>query len=271
MSRHRSRSRVWGPAGAGLGAVAVAAVLWMAPAFACTVQSHVAASPGRGAPGAVVRIDGSGFDPSGGSVSVDWVGQNGLVPLATVPASNGGFAVDVTIPANAAWGGQYGIRGSQVNTSPPHEGVALFRTSRLPPPPPVQASPAGAPAAPAPVPVPAPVPAPAPAAHAGPAPGPAPGAQVQASPAPPPPPPPSAPADASGFSRDGAPAFTPSGQAIAPLESRKPNAFGGRVPSAAGQSPWLLVPLGLTGLTLFAIAAAAALRQTLREGARATI
>lgn len=237
-------------AGAGL---AVVAVLAISPAFACTVLAHLEVSSARVDPGAVIRVEGSGFEVTGAPAKVFWGGESGAV-LASVPTQNGSFAVDVTIPVNASPGTQYLISATQPGSSPPYQAVAVVRTARL---------------VVAPVPVPAAaaeaVPAqPAPAAAATPSPQPAPAARPVEDPK-------SAPADASGFAGAGAAAFAPGGQPVAPLVVKQPDAFANPVGAAGGRSPWLLLPLGLAGLGLFSGAGASVVRQTRRQGVRATI
>src|SRR5438067_9709392 len=72
------------------GAAVLAAVgLWMASAaFACTVQAHLQTDPGRGDPGAVIRVEGAGFEASTTPVDVEWGGETGVV-LASVPVPSG--------------------------------------------------------------------------------------------------------------------------------------------------------------------------------------
>jgi len=246
-------------AGAG---VVVAVLVGMAPAFACTVVAHIESDARRGDPGDVVRIEGSGFELDGNPVKVYWGGESGAL-LATADADDGSFALDITVPTNALAGREYLIDAVQEG-NPPHNGNMVFRTSR-------PVAPAAQPAAPAPVAAPAPAPAAAPAAApvaaapvAVPAPAPALAPQVAADPL-------NAPVDASGFSLSGAGAFTPSGQPVAPLETDDRAAFTQRANASSGRSPWVLVPLGLVGLTLFSAAAASVAREATREGARATV
>jgi hypothetical protein len=248
----RRRVGAVGAAIAGAGIVA-AVVVGMAPAFACTVLAHIQTSQSRGDPGEVVRIDGSGFELHGNPVKVYWGGEGGAL-LATAPAPDGTFAVDVAVPTNALAGREYLIEAVQEG-NPPHNGDVVFRTSR----PAVAAAPTPA-AAPAPGPasVAAPAVATAAAPHSAAAPQPA------ADPA-------AAPADASGFALSGTGAFTPSGQPVAPLVTNDRSAFGGRVHNSTGRSPWVLLPLGVLGLTLFSVAAASVVRQAAPAGTRATV
>ncbi|MEO5679593.1 MAG: hypothetical protein ABIS47_07990 [Acidimicrobiales bacterium] len=239
-------------AGAG---VVVAMLVGMSPAFACTVISHIQSDARRGDPGEVVRIEGSGFELHGNPVKVYWGGEAGAL-LASAPAGDGSFALDITVPANALSGREYLIEAVQEG-NPPHNGNMVFRTSR---PAAVPAAPAAPAAAAAPDPAPAPAPVVAPAAALAPAPAP----QVAADPL-------TAPVDASGFSLSGAGAFTPSGQPVAPLVTDERAEFTGKVHASGSRSPWVLAPLGLVGLTLFSAAAASVAREAAREGARATV
>lgn len=256
MRHHMTRKvRNLGAIAAGAGAV-VAVLVGMAPAFACTVVSHIGSDARRGDPGDVVRIEGSGFELDGNPVKLFWGGESGAL-LASTEADDGSFALDITVPTNALAGREYLLEAVQEG-NPPHNGNMVFRTSR-------PVAPAPQPAAPAPVaaPPPAPVAAPAVAPSAA-APVAAPAPQVAADPL-------NAPVDASGFSLSGAGAFTPSGQPVAPIETDDRAAFTQRAHAGTGRSPWVLVPLGLVGLTLFSAAAASVAREAAREGARATV
>lgn len=235
------------------GLLVVAVVLSIAPAFACTVQSHLQALPGRADPGAVVRVEGAGFEPGGTPVNVFWGGETTGALLASVPAPTGNFAVDVTIPANALPGREYLLSATQAS-SPPHEGGSVFRTSRAAPTPqPEAAAQPAALAQPASV-VPAPAPQPVPAA------------QPQRAEDPK-----SSPVDASGFASSGASAYAPGTQPVAPLVVDQRQAFGRPAHAAGTRSPWVLVPLGVIGLALFSVAGASVVRQTRSQGVPASI
>ncbi|MDQ6617271.1 MAG: hypothetical protein M3083_21635 [Actinomycetota bacterium] len=241
--------------------LALVMALWMAPAYACTVAAVVQARPGRGDPGGLVRIEGSGFELHGSPVSVYWGGQSHGALLATAAVTNGSFAVDVAVPVNAVPHSQYLIEAIEEG-SPSYSGTTLLSIA-------AQASgvahaPVVASGARAPVPqghqgaggaAPAPVVEPAGGAAVQPA---APSQAV------------SAPADGSGFSQAGAAAFSSGGQPVAPVGSSG-GGFGGVPHRVGGVSPLVLVPLGVLGLGLFSAGAAAALRQVKREGVRATI
>ncbi|MDQ6840512.1 MAG: hypothetical protein M3137_19790, partial [Actinomycetota bacterium] len=94
------------------GGVAVAAIIGMSPAFACTVISHIETGARRADPGTVVRIEGSGFELHGNPVKVYWGGESGAL-LNTAPADDGSFAVDFTVPSNAVPGEKYLIEAVQ--------------------------------------------------------------------------------------------------------------------------------------------------------------
>lgn len=81
-----------------------AALLLLAPAFACTPSAQISAEPARAEAGTVVQISGNTFDPQGSPVSIRWGGASGQeIASATVNAS-GAFAVDVRIPdADPGW------------------------------------------------------------------------------------------------------------------------------------------------------------------------
>ncbi len=266
-----------GSIGVGLagGVMVVAALLFMSPAFACTVHAGIQPKPGRADPGTVVKIEGSGFQAGGNPVNVYWGGASTNAVLASVAPGTGSFAVDVTIPANALSGSEYLITahqeaGSSAGGSEPYEGAAIFRISRAPATPPPAAGP---PAVLAPQPAPAPQAAPvqpAPAPPAAPAPLAAPARAVAASPqARPPDKPRPSPADASGFSSSGVSAYAPGTGAVAPLVVDQRQAFGQPGHLAGGRSPWILVPLGVVGLVLLSAAGASVVRQTRSQGVRA--
>lgn len=273
VGQHKRVSR--GSIGVGLagGVLVVAALLFMSPAFACTVQAGIQSKPGRADPGTVVRIEGSGFEPGGAPVNVYWGGPSTNAVLASVVPQTDAFAVSVAIPANAASGREYLVSAHQdaVGSGFPHDGATIFRTSRAPavlPPAavaqPAPATPSPAPAAGAPAPQAAPVPEAAPAPVAAPAQAAAPPAQARRADDPRP-----SPADASGFSSSGVSAYAPGTQPAAPLVVDQRQAFGQTGHLASGRSPWILVPLGLVGLVLLSAAGASVVRQTRSQGVRA--
>ena len=262
MRQQRKTAKVGGPLSLAVGVLMLAAVAWIAPAFACTVQAHIETRPRRADPGAVIRVEGALFEASGGPVEVYWGGESG-VALASAQQSGGAFAVDVKVPSNATSGQEYLLTAVQTPGATgrldfPYRAETVFKTSRPATPPAVSS--------PAPEPVAAPQSAhnqvgqPVSAVAEAPAARPEP-AQASFDPATPP-------EDASGFSRSRVSPFGPGGQ-VAPLVVSPPDAFGRSVPPAAGRSPWVLLPLGLTGLTLFSAGAAAVVRQARAQGVRA--
>ncbi len=276
MTQRKQVSR--GSIGVGLAGVAtvVAALLYMSPAFACTIHAGIRPKPGRHEPGSVVRIEFTGFQAGGKPVNVYWGGGSTNAVLASVAPQTDSFDVDATIPANAIPGREYLISAHQEGDGvpgghEPYDGAAILRIARTP----VVAPPApGAPPAPA-VPSPAPpaeTPAPqaAPVPQAAPAPVAAPARAVAASPqARPSDNPRPSPADASGFSSSGVSAYAPGTQPVAPLVVDQRQAFGQPGHLASGRSPWILVPLGVIGLVLLSTAGASVVRQTRSQGVRA--
>jgi hypothetical protein len=244
---------------AGAVVAAASAGLWMAPAFACSIEAHLQVSPRRADPGAVVRVEGSGFEPHGSPVNVYWGGQSGAL-LTTAAAADGSFTIDITVPVNASPASEYLLQAVQTG-DPQHQADFLFRTSL----PNTASTPTPAHLAPSPVAPPhaAAAPAAAPVPPAAPAVAPSPAPVSQAAPF-------GSPADTSGFSSSGAPAFTPGGQPVAPLVAPA-HAFGSAPHAAGGLSPWVLLPLGLLGVGLFSVAAAAVARQARQEGVRAPV
>ncbi len=261
-----------GSIGVGLvgGAMVVAALLFMSPAFACTLHASLLIDPPLAPPGTLVRIDGRGFEPGGEPVNVYWGGESTNAVLARLVPSSDSFAVEVTIPANAVSGRKYQISAHQDGSGFAHDGSTTFRTSRAPAVPPgpavgaqpATATPSPAPAAQAPAPQAPPAVAPAPVA----APAQAVAAPAQARPPQDPRP---TPADASGFSSSGVSAYAPGTQEVAPLVVDQRQAFGQPGHLASGRSPWILVPLGAVGLVLLSAAGASVVRQTRSQGVRA--
>ncbi|MDQ6928601.1 MAG: hypothetical protein M3159_08055 [Actinomycetota bacterium] len=255
----RTRSGVLPKLGALAGATAVAAavVLLMSPAFACTIQGTIEMHPARPDPGAAVRVDGTNFNPGAEPIQVFWGGataQTGTL-LATVFADgNGAFSQLITIPANAQPGQSYQLAAVQADHTGIGNGVRAgnyvveIRTAATAAPTapalvdqPAAQGPAGAdsripavnssPAAPSPAGVDNPVPA-----------------VVNASP------------------YGVAPLVAGAPSPARPLDQSAPSkAFGGAHTLGGGLSPWLLLPLGVGGLSLLTGSAAYAARQTRRE------
>lgn len=89
-------------------ALAIAVLVALTPAFACTAKDGLlSVSPGKADPGAPVTIVGEAFKETGtdaGPVTIRWNGPNG-VPIGTTNAdAQGTFRVDVVVPADAAPG-----------------------------------------------------------------------------------------------------------------------------------------------------------------------
>ena len=281
------------------GTLATVALLAVAPAFGCgATNGNPQVSPARAEAGAVVNMSGTAYRPELGEVYIKWGSATGTL-LASAPVNaDGTFGpVPVTIPANAE-----PARFYQITVYQPAEPIARSVTVEIAgtPAPQAQPAPAPAPANPSSQPAtgsqPAPsgqpvassppaatatataLPAPAPRVAARPAPAPStpgqssPPVAPAAAPVAPPALPPDTPApraaldlpevtetDPAGLAATGAP--TPA----QPLVVSDPAAMGGPRTIDGGPSLWVLVPLVLVGLTLFAAASAVVVHELRRR------
>ena len=270
------------------GALVVAVVL-VAPAFACTELANLSTSPARGEAGAVVNVSGTQFLPER-AITVHWGGSSGALLASTTTDGAGSFAATITVPAGVTPTTPAQIFAVQTGSG--SRAVAVEFNKQAP--------------AAAPVVQPAPVAAPAPTAQAAPAPAAsAPAAQAApsaAAPAPartapqaparqpvaapaavaapaPPAAAPAAPAPAP------APVAAPVPQAIdrgelqaiqqpapaQPVLASDAAAMGGPRTIEQGSPLWVVVPLVLVGLTLFAAASAVVVHEVRARRVRAKV
>lgn len=279
------------------GTLATVALLAVAPAFGCgATNGNPQVSPARAEAGAVVNMSGTAYRPELGEVFIKWGTATGTL-LASAPVNaDGTFGpVPVTIPASAEPSRFY-----QITVYQPAEPIARSVTVEITstPAPQAQPAPAPAPANPSSQPATGSQPAPSgqplaaspPAATATAAPAPAPRATARPAPAPSAPaqsPPPVAPAAAPG-APPAMPSDTPAPSAALdlpevtetdpaglaatgaptpaqPLVVSDPAAMGGPRTIDGGPSLWVLVPLVLVGLTLFAAASAVVVHELRRR------
>ena len=276
--------------------LAVVAVLAVAPAFGCGATGGSAqVRPARAEAGATVDVSGTLFRPEMGEVAIKWGTASGvLLATAAVDAAGSFGPVPIVIPANAEPARFYQI--SVYQPADPAARVSNFAFE-------VAGTPAPVVTQPQPTPSPAPAPATQPAATASPAPAvqaaPAQSSQPAAAPAastataartPRP-----AAATATAPVAAAAPAPTPAAEPVPvpevaatppaaglelpevvetnpadaapvqPLVVSDPAAMGGPRTIDGGPSLWVLVPLVVVGLTLFAASGAIVVHEVRRR------
>ena len=290
-----------GVVGAGLALLAVVVVAG-GTSFACTAGATATIRPARAEAGAIVQYNATGFDPNGSAVTVRWGGASGVLLTQAAVDGSGNVSVPVRVPDNVAGGSFQQVTGTQRTLDA--NGNEVFRSaSAVIEIPGVAVSPAPAPA---PEPAPAPAPAAAPAAQAAtPAPAPAatpapaPARRVATAPvapaarpvapavteAAPVVPAPAAPAPApevvapapvpvlTAVDRADLQAIDGPVTAAAPqgLVVADPAAMGSPRTIDGGPSLWMLVPMVLIGLTLFAAAGAIVVHELRSRRAAAKI
>ena len=282
--RNVRRSGLLGMAGA-----LVVAVVLVAPAFACTELANLSVSPASGGAGTAVTVSGTQF-LSDRPVTVHWGGSSGALLASATTDGAGSFAATITVPAGvtAATPAQIfavqtgsGSRAVPVefNKQAPAAAPVVQPAPATAPAPTVQAAPA--PAAQAPVAQAAPAAAAPAAARTAPQ---APARQPVAAPAAvaaftPPAAAPAAPAPAAAPVAAPIPQVVDQGELQAiqqpvpaqPVVVSDAAAMGGPRTIEQGTPLWVVVPLVLVGLTLFAAASAVVVHEVRARRVRAKV
>lgn len=290
----------------GLGSIAAALVVFgvlaVAPAFACTGnRGTINTSPARAESGAAFSLDGSGFQggPEAQPVNIRWGGASGQLLAQIAPEEGGTFSTRLAVPAGAQPGWH------QITATQRQAGTDTFFTANFafevegvtPPPPPAPTQPS----APAPTPSPqasqptqvSSTPQAAPTAQAAPAQTATARQPVTAratTPAAPPPAPPVAavplpvtpeaapatpaqpPLDLSEIrTTDPAGLGTVDAEPVPALVVSDPAAMGGPRTIDSGAPLWMLVPLAMVGLTLFAASCAVVVSEMRQRRVKAKV
>ena len=281
--RNVRRSGLLGMAGA-----LVVAVVLVAPAFACTELANLSVSPASGGAGTAVTVSGTQF-LSDRPVTVHWGGSSGALLASATTDGAGSFAATITVPAGvtAATPAQIfavqtgsGSRAVPVefNKQAPAAAPVVQPAPATAPAPTVQAAPA--PAAQAPVAQAAPAAAaPAPARTAPQAPARQPVAAPAAAAASAPAAATAAPAPAAAPVAAPVPQVVDRGELQAiqqpvpaqPVVVSDAAAMGGPRTIEQGTPLWVVVPLVLVGLTLFAAASAVVVHEVRARRVRAKV
>ena len=268
-------------------ALVVLAAVAMAPAFACTGnRGSLTTNPAHAAAGTGIDLMGTGFEGQVGAsqVEVRWGGGSGVLIAQVTPDEGGVINTRVTVPAGAE-PGWHQITASQKRADSADSITSNYAfevdgvVAAAPAPAPVtpqpavtEPAPATQPAAAAPNPV-----APAPATSTAKAPAAvtpvAPAAPVAAAPVA------AAPVAAAPVAPEPAPAAVvsepslpaPADAPIPALPGRDPVAMGGPRTIGSGPSLWLLAPLAMVGLTLFAASCAVVVHDVRQRRARAGV